>query len=702
MIGKVRRVGVLQSLAKQMMFIIERHCRRQSFLRALRWRIWNHHSNKFIHPVSLASIGLQSAVDTADNSFSAKATIGDVHSESVADSESHEGASVTLSGSLKKLLLTDDIKSPQESSLDKQSLVRNGSNNEHSLVPDGRSAEMLEGKKNSEKKSKKQKSSKSGIASDHVKANITASLEGSKQLESEALCLSDTAVEVGKGGKVPGTSDLSNIVAPESQHVESKPGFGGSVDMKDDPPKEMSSAVSTIEHVWKTAPGFKVNSLLEIQQEEQKKVHTERMVSEVPVAVNSQGSMNPRVGVVATPGKAEIKSVRDDLDGQRKIEFKLGKPPIHGGLQNKSQLHDVLAEDISVKSGQREVLDMDLKPSMSSSQVNLGLDQVQVVEEDNFIDAKEAKRNRKKSAKSRAGSRLPVAISPVDAPVISSSSLEKVKRSTVQDAEILPAVSSGPSLGDFVPWKVEPTISQTTAAWSIDSVKAIKPASLRDILKEQEKRLPFSTTIKSLSLKSPRQHSRPMLVHVKTGETGRFSSATKPGKGAKSIPMKASPGGSLSQQKPVEAKPDELFLSSPPSSVPSKAKMGTASKHSEAAFFRDWCESESVRLVGSKDTSFLEYCLTQSRSEAEMLLVENLESFDKFLNYKELLPSDVIEIAFRARNGQKATALGSREMNSNETGLGRKPSTGVARGHGRATIQRGRRRRREEEEGEEG
>lgn len=99
-------------------------------------------------------------------------------------------------------------------------------------------------------------------------------------------------------------------------------------------------------------------------------------------------------------------------------------------------------------------------------------------------------------------------------------------------------------------------------------------------------------------------------------------------------------------------------------------------KHSEAMDFKDWCESECVRLIGTKDTSFLEYCLKQSRSEAEMLLIENLGSFDpnhefidKFLNYKELLPADVLEIAFQSRNDGKAPPVsGAGDVNSDDLG----------------------------------
>ena len=54
--------------------------------------------------------------------------------------------------------------------------------------------------------------------------------------------------------------------------------------------------------------------------------------------------------------------------------------------------------------------------------------------------------------------------------------------------------------------------------------------------------------------------------------------------------------------------------------------------------------------------------MKQSRSEAEILLKENLGSYDrdyafidKFLNYKDFLPSDVLEIAFQSRGDYKVS-----------------------------------------------
>lgn len=126
--------------------------------------------------------------------------------------------------------------------------------------------------------------------------------------------------------------------------------------------------------------------------------------------------------------------------------------------------------------------------------------------------------------------------------------------------------------------------------------------------------------------------------------------------------------------------------------------------------FKEWCESECARLVGSKgiyrnyfilfslpflvlfevfyanarvdiivstpfflaDTSFLEFCFKQSRGEAKTLLIENLGSFDpdhefidKFLNYKDFLPADVLEVAFKSQNNDKAYGSTTRDVNTN-------------------------------------
>ncbi|GJN23139.1 hypothetical protein PR202_gb10760 [Eleusine coracana subsp. coracana] len=108
------------------------------------------------------------------------------------------------------------------------------------------------------------------------------------------------------------------------------------------------------------------------------------------------------------------------------------------------------------------------------------------------------------------------------------------------------------------------------------------------------------------------------------------------------------------------AKPPTLGPSKPSViSVPVKRMASRSSKEKmhlkEAMDFREWCDNEWTKLTGTNDTSFLEFCIKQPASEAEMLLVDNIGSLDhnrnfidKFLSYKAFLSADVIDMAFRA------------------------------------------------------
>ncbi|KAL0438558.1 UNVERIFIED_CONTAM: protein ESSENTIAL FOR POTEXVIRUS ACCUMULATION 1 [Sesamum latifolium] len=154
---------------------------------------------------------------------------------------------------------------------------------------------------------------------------------------------------------------------------------------------------------------------------------------------------------------------------------------------------------------------------------------------------------------------------------------------------------------------------------------------------------------------------------------------TQGGWGSKSTPVKGTLGGSLNRQKSTGGKPADYSVSASASSAQSslKGKKTALNKHSEAMDFKEWCESECIRLMGSKDTSILEYCLKISRSEAETLLAENLASvdpnhefIDKFLNYKDFLPVDSLEIAFKNRNDRKTTASSMGDMTSDNMDVG--------------------------------
>ncbi|OMO87603.1 hypothetical protein CCACVL1_08894 [Corchorus capsularis] len=571
-------------------------------------------------------------------------------------------------------------------------------NDQPPVAREVKNVEPREVKKASEKKSRKQKSSKSQ-ASDQAKgvAKASSSVQ-SKPSETEEPAVGDPA-----GDNLYGTSpgkreDNKSKVAPSNAAMQEESGLSGSFPVPTTP----------AQRAWKPAPGFKPKSLLEIQLEEQRKAQTEIVVSEISSSVNSM-SLTPWAGVVAS---VEPKVSKESQREAVIVESAIGKPESSANLKSKkSPLHDLLAEEVLAKSSER---DADIPDSISA---HVTTTNVEHVDDDNFIEAKETKKSRKKSAKAKGtAAKVPVPITP-DVPV-SASPVEKGKssRPAQQEKEVLPSIPSGPSLGDFVPWKGEQVNASAAPAWSAESKKIPKPTSLRDIQKEQQKKNPSVQAVNpiptpqksqptqsthsagsswSINASSPLKAASPIQINSHASQSkhkgdddlfwGPIDQTKQDTKqadfpllanagswGTKNTPVKVA-SGSLSRQKSVGGRPMERTLSSSPASAQSslKGKRDTLTKHSEAMDFRDWCENECIRLIGTKDTSFLEFCLKQSRSEAEILLVENLGQFDpnhefieKFLNYKELLPTDVLEIAFQSRNDPKFTEVATGNVNS--------------------------------------
>nr|XP_043614542.1 protein ESSENTIAL FOR POTEXVIRUS ACCUMULATION 1-like isoform X2 [Erigeron canadensis] len=529
--------------------------------------------------------------------------------------------------------------------------------------------EAREVKKATEKKSKKQKSSKSQ-SSDLAKT--TSKKQQPKPSEIEAIKVDD-----------------DETVETKSAVVNEEPAtMLGDVNQQD------STRVQTAQRAWKPAPGFKPKSLLEIQQEEQRRAlaqaqsRADMIVAEITASLGSTNiSSTPWAGVVGNSDQKLMDTKKDLATSEVQIP-----------QQSKSQLHDILAGEAPVKSSEKNSTSDRVLTSMVGSQSDM-------VEEGSFIDAKESKKSRKKSAKAKA------AVAKVSAPAaaaaevtVSSSPVEKGKSSR-QEKDILPAVPSGPSFGDFMVWKGETATPSPAPAWSTDSGKVPRHTSLRDILKEQEKKVasqmpvpaPKSSPAQSIRGNGPSWSSyasSPVKAASPIQGMSHGSSQSKnkvdddlfwgpldhPKEEAKpsdfpqlanqSSWSKSTPGKAISsRQKSVGGRPAEASLSSSPAL---KGKKDALAKHSEAMDFRNWCKSECVRLLGSKDTSFLEFCLKQSRSEAEILLKENLGSYDpnhqfieKFLNYKDFLPSDVLDIAFQSGDDEKS----SRDLNAVDDGI---------------------------------
>ncbi|XP_045799293.1 protein ESSENTIAL FOR POTEXVIRUS ACCUMULATION 1-like [Trifolium pratense] len=594
------------------------------------------------------------------------------------------------------------------------------SNVEPSVV-DTRDIEVREPKKATEKKPKKQKSSKSQSSGQAKGLPKNATLQQSNNSEPEKSNYSEINLkEVNRDEEdyethlkqTSGEESLSRTAITKAvvhQEVSDLPAnIRESITetvVENDSKSLSSVAIQTTElpagRAWKPAPGFKAKSLLEIQQEEQKKAQTEMPVIEVATTVNSLSVTTPWVGVVANPDSSKVSSQNHKEAGS--TENLVKTKTSQNSKSKKSPLHDLLAEDAEIFN-ERDSTGPD---SISFSQY-ITAAHSEPIDDGDFIEAKDTKRSRKRSTKSKgSGSKISKPVASSETP-ISSSPIEKGKssRSVQQEKEQLSTIPSGPSLGDFVLWRGEPTSPSPSPAWTIDSGRVPKPLSLRDILKEQEKKsssavLPnqFPTPQKSQPAQAAQSsvpsrtisasaqskaasssHTNSQASHSKyRGDDDMFWGPIEQSKletkqsnfpqlasqgswGSKNVPMKGSSPGSLSRQKSGSSKPTERLLSSSPVSSQSllKLKKDVMTRNSEATDFRVWCENECVRLIGTKDTSFLEFCLKQSRSEAEMFLIENLGSYDpdhefidKFLNYMELLPSEVLEIAFQTQNDWK-------------------------------------------------
>ncbi|CAF2041211.1 unnamed protein product [Brassica napus] len=546
-----------------------------------------------------------------------------------------------------------------------------------------KSNEVSGGRKTSEKKSKKQRGNKQ--SAEPVKAASKSSLQEAKQPETG---IADDSEIKGKNMN-PADTLIDNDVLMSSEAIS----VGGESGVNE---SSLQNTRTQPGRAWKPAPGFKPKSLLEIQMEEQRVAQAEALAPKVSTSSGSVGGLaSPWGGIVANSDPINL---RETLAESVKTQAGAVKPESVPALKGK-QSH-LLADDVVAKSVVKE---RDVVGSSSNdTYTQVTSTNAESLDDDNFIDAKETKKSRKKSARAKNSAAKTAAHVPavVDTS-LSTSSIEKGKNARIAQQQLkedLPAIPSGPSLGDFVLWKEEPVNNPSpAAAWSTGPKKSTKPSSLRDIVREQEKMTtsshpppsPVPTTQKptpqavpqSSWSRSPSQAvSQSSLQSKSKGDDDLFwgpveqtTQESKQGDfpqlssqnswGTKTTPGKGSAGSSLNRQKSVSA-------SSPASH---KGKKEEVTKLTEANGFRDWCRSECLRLLGSEDTSVLEFCLKLSRSEAETLLIENLGTvdrdhkfIDKFLNYKDLLPSEVVEIAFQSKGSSSSSVVKSRNNKAAE------------------------------------
>ncbi|KAL6880538.1 hypothetical protein ACP4OV_012103 [Aristida adscensionis] len=470
------------------------------------------------------------------------------------------------------------------------------------------------------------------------------------------------------------------------------------------------------QRAWRPTQGPRPKSLLEIQAEEELRAQRALAMENAKPAVSA-------APVPSVPWNGMATSSEQHFGGPSKSS---GSMESAGERNKRSQLHDLLAEEVLARSSiadsenignANDALFPPLLPATAAQP------DVPAIDDNDFIEAKD-KKNKKKATKTKGQVKAPSPVGSFDPPAISMPITEKAKsaKQARQELEILPAPSSGPSLGDFVPWKSDQANSVPAPAWSSDSAKVQRPLSLRDIQREEERRsgavqqqapLPAPAKVPmnqrnqgnasswQASGTSPSKAVAPVQMGTNTPSRSKSSAEddlfwgpsenSKQDKKQSEFPTLSSQSRSsmMKDQSPLnrqKSQTSRLPLSSAPANHSGKGKAEAANKQTEAMDFRDWCESEWVRLTGTNDVSFLEFCIKQSTVEAEMLLQENIgsldrnhEFIDKFLNYKAFLSADVIETAFQApsmrgagRANAAATARGGTSAEMEMDGGGKK------------------------------
>ncbi|RCV09430.1 hypothetical protein SETIT_2G027900v2 [Setaria italica] len=452
------------------------------------------------------------------------------------------------------------------------------------------------------------------------------------------------------------------------------------------------------QRAWKQpTQGLRPKSLLEIQAEEQQRAQKGLAME----------SAKPAASIPSIPWNGMATSSEQHYGGSSKS---LGGMETAGERNKRSQLHDLLAEEVLARSSiadnenignANDAFFPPLSPAPAQSDAP-------ALDDNDFIEAKD-KKNKKKATKTKASTvKAPSPVGSFDPSAISMPTEKgKAAKQAQQESEILPAPPSGPSFGDFVLWKSDQASSVPAPAWSNDSAKVQKPLSLRDIQREQERRsaamqqqapspIPAKVAMNQknhgnasswqASGSSPSKAVAP--VQMSSNTPGRSKSSaeddlfwgpsehSKQDKRQTEFPTLSSQSRSsvMKDQSPANRQKSQAgrlpVSSAAPANQSGKGKAEASNKQTEAMDFRDWCEGEWVRLTGTNDISLLEFCIKQSTVEAETLLREiigsldrNHQFIDKFLNYKAFLSSEVIDMAFQAPSTRGTRGDGAARAN---------------------------------------
>jgi len=279
------------------------------------------------------------------------------------------------------------------------------------------------------------------------------------------------------------------------------------------------------QRAWKQpTQGLRPKSLLEIQAEEQQRAQK---------GLATESAKPAAASVPSIPWNGMATSSEQHYGGSSKS---LGGMETAGERNRRSQLHDLLAEEVLARSSIADSENIGnandaLFPPLSPAPAQ---PDAPALDDNDFIEAKD-KKNKKKATKTKASTvKAPSPVGSFDPSAISVPTEKgKAAKQAQQESEILPAPPSGPSFGDFVLWKSDQASSVPAPAWSSDSAKVQKPLSLRDIQREQERR--------SAALQQQAPSPTPPKVAMNQKNHGNASSwqasGSSPSKAVAPVPM---------------------------------------------------------------------------------------------------------------------------------------------------------------------
>jgi PERQ amino acid-rich with GYF domain-containing protein len=237
---------------------------------------------------------------------------------------------------------------------------------------------------------------------------------------------------------------------------------------------------STHPQSWKSPPCARTKSLLEIQAEEQLEAQREMATENAKVTTTVPLALSIPWASLAESSEQQFGDETKSMGCRENVNISGTK---------RSQLHDLLAEEVLVRSSDKDAVILDSADDTSFPPLAPYVTQCDAhyLDDGDFIEVKDARKKMNKADKSKGSAvKAPAPLGSFNPSVISVP-IEKGKpvKQDQQEKEELPPQPSAPSLGDFVPWKNDEENTAPGPVWSTDTLQVCKPLSLRDIQMEE-------------------------------------------------------------------------------------------------------------------------------------------------------------------------------------------------------------------------